>query len=68
LDGIRDSIIHYISHEVDHSDAFYRALLDNNTSKLDLEQLSYNVLGIIVASVANFAHGTPLNYKVHTSD
>ncbi|PVF94289.1 heme peroxidase [Serendipita vermifera] len=56
VDGIRDSIIHYITHEVDHSDAFYRALLDNNTSKLDLDQLSYNVLGLICASVANFAH------------
>ncbi|CAG8505142.1 15835_t:CDS:10 [Acaulospora colombiana] len=63
VDGIRDSIIHYITHEVDHSDAFYRALLDNNTSKLDLDQLSYNVLGLICASVANFAHDFYLDEK-----
>lgn len=57
LRGIRDSFIHYLTEEVDNSDAFYKAILSNNAAGFNSDQLAYNVLGLAAGSVANFATG-----------
>jgi hypothetical protein len=56
-DVIKDTLIHRMTAEVDNSDAFYKALLANNKSGLTIDQLSYNVLGLIVAVVTQFSQG-----------
>lgn len=59
-DTIKDTLLHAATGELDHSDAFYKALLANNKAGLTIDQLAYNVLGLIVAIVAQFSQGKTL--------
>jgi hypothetical protein len=46
-----------MTEEIHNSTGFYRALLASNSSGLNLNQSSYNALGLIICSTANFAMG-----------
>jgi cytochrome P450 len=55
LSGLRDSVTHWLTGQEDHSDIFLRNLLLHGAANHSMDELSYNVFGLIVASVANYA-------------
>lgn len=58
LGGIKDTVTHFITGQRDNSDSFLKSLLDEAPASMTLDQLSYNVFGLIVASVANWAQAS----------
>jgi linoleate 10R-lipoxygenase len=55
LGGLRDSLIHLVTGQRDNSDWFLQSLLAAAPASMDVDQLTYNVFGLTVASVANWA-------------
>jgi len=53
--GLFDSLIHLVTGQRDNSDRFLQALLDEAPADMTVDGLTYNVFGLIVASVANWA-------------
>jgi len=53
--GLFDSFIHTLSGQRDDSDRFLQGLLDEAPRDMTIDELTYNVFGLAVASVANWA-------------
>lgn len=52
--GLRQSVANWIVGQDDHSDAFLQRLVDTGR---DIDQLSFDVIGLTVLSVASYACG-----------
>jgi len=48
-------LMHFVTGQRDNSDRFLQSLLDQAPASMTIDQLTYNVFGLIVASVANWA-------------
>ena len=53
--GLFGSFIHTLAGQRDNSDCFLQSLLNEAPADMTVDQLTYNVFGLIVASVANWA-------------
>ncbi|KAG8813511.1 hypothetical protein FRC19_002379, partial [Serendipita sp. 401] len=56
--GIKDLISHLFTQEIDHSDPFYQMLFKSNSDQLGIDELSSNVLSVIVSCAATLIHAT----------
>ena len=53
--GLFGSFIHTLAGQRDNSDRFLQSLLNEAPADMTVDQLTYNIFGLIVASVANWA-------------